>query len=823
MNRILLIASLLLFSLSSIAQSQQSSFTVLSCPTGNVLYVDSTATGANNGTSWNNAFTSLADAFLVVDECANVDTVLVAKGTYYPLYAPPASNTSSIRDNSFYIFRDNIALIGGYPSGGIGTKDHITNPTILSGNIGALNDSTDNVFHVVMIAGTNSSPLDTTVFIDGFTIADANGNSSLPNLNLNTGVNISRNFGGGIVNMYASPKMQNCIILKNYAQVGGGISNTNASPVINHCDFANNRANTGGGINAVDAAHPKIRFCNFYNNIVISNGGAILLANSNSALINNNIFTNNIANAGGGMYIASCNINISELTFISNTSTGSGGGIFNTSNSNLTISNAIFKGNVATNAGGGMLNANAASFNINNSLFSGNVANNGGGLSNLSSLNDYIINVTFSGNRAGNSAGALYNINSSTIIKNCIIWGNNSGFNNVSGMPTMEHTIIQNGYPGVGNINQDPKFVFAPEFNFAPFVLGDYNLFPCSPAINNGDTNAISHLIDTDDIMKNDRYIGAIDRGAYEFQGLQHSLTKLYVDISATGDNNGSSWANAFNSLSDAIAQAHICTMIDSILVAEGTYYPTSTPPTISNTTNRDRSFYLLRNGLKVWGGYPSGGGIREPNLHQTILSGDLDQSGTLNDNDAHHVIVATGTSSQPLDSTLAIDGFTITGGNANGDNFYWVKGEQIFRNSGGGILNWNNSSPSISNCNISYNRTWWGNGGGMYNRNYSSPIIRSCNISNNQAMYHGGDIFNWQNSSPSIVNCNFLDNSIEGSGGAIANIENSSPTINHCVFLYNTSNGGYAAAIYNSLSSSIIANSIISNNEALNYGGGNF
>jgi hypothetical protein len=50
----------------------------------NRAYVNVNATGANNGTSWSNAFTKLQDALAAANTCANITQIWVAKGTYYP-------------------------------------------------------------------------------------------------------------------------------------------------------------------------------------------------------------------------------------------------------------------------------------------------------------------------------------------------------------------------------------------------------------------------------------------------------------------------------------------------------------------------------------------------------------------------------------------------------------------------------------------------------------------------------------------------------------------------------------------------------------------
>ena len=128
----------------------------------------------------------------------------------------------------------------------------------------------------------------------------------------------------------------------------------------------------------------------------------------------------------------------------------------------------------------------------------------------------------------------------------------------------------------------------------------------------------------------------------------------LYVDASATGNNSGASWANAYIKLSDALNTANSNTSIDSILVAQGTYFPTG----LQSATNRDTALIIYRGGLKLFGGYPTGGGIRNTTANPTILSGDIGVTGSTADNSYHIMMIAGITTGA---DSIIVDGFGFT------------------------------------------------------------------------------------------------------------------------------------------------------------------
>jgi len=149
------------------------------------------------------------------------------------------------------------------------------------------------------------------------------------------------------------------------------------------------------------------------------------------------------------------------------------------------------------------------------------------------------------------------------------------------------------------------------------------------------------------------------------------------------------------------------------------------------------------------------------------------------------------------------LDGFTVTGGSANGTGNNGI---------GGGMYNLY-SSPTVTNCTFLSNSAWDG-GGGMVNW-YSSPTVTNCTFSSNYAGW-GAGIYNGE-SSPTVTNCTFSCNYAGNGGGGMYNHDYSLPTVTNCIFFENSSTKGWGAGIHNHKSSPTITNCTFS----CNSGGG--
>jgi hypothetical protein len=298
-----------------------------------------------------------------------------------------------------------------------------------------------------------------------------------------------------------------------------------------------------------------------------------------------------------------------------------------------------------------------------------------------------------------------------------------------------------------------------------------------------------------------------------------------YVMPTSTGTGDGSSWMNASGNL-QAMINASVSG--DEVWVAAGTYKPNAYPVGCSGCFNMRDYTFQLKNGVKVYGGFAGTEALlieRNISANETILSGDFNNddiitgsgstlSITGNTENAYHVVISV------LDNADTVfDGFTVSGGNANGELLSSITLEThiIYKEFGGGMHNYY-SSPIVNNCTFTGNSTLR-EGGGIYNRYNSSPIVTNCNFIDNLSMFKGGVMCNRQFSSPTVSSCIFSGNR-SGSGSGMFNADFSSPTVSDCIFANNFSIAR-GSGIANQDSDPIVSNCIFINNTANIEGGG--
>jgi len=196
----------------------------------------------------------------------------------------------------------------------------------------------------------------------------------------------------------------------------------------------------------------------------------------------------------------------------------------------------------------------------------------------------------------------------------------------------------------------------------------------------------------------------------------------IYVDADASGANDGSSWADAYNYLQDALVYASSNPEVNEVWVAAGIYTPDKNSNNPGGSGDRTETFQLIK-GVGLYGGY-AGFGASESNerdveAYETILSGDLNgdngPSFANYDENSYYVVTGSGT-----DETAVLDGFIITGGNAQGTKFH--------QRNGRGMYVYKGSALTVRNCRFIGNIA--GEGGSLYIG--GMVMLTNCTFSDN-------------------------------------------------------------------------------------------
>lgn len=640
-----------------------------------VLYVSQNASGNNDGTSWNDAYTNLNTALLQAQSVEGTTQIWVAEGTYFSL------------GTSFTLVED-VQIYGGFSGNeeALSQRDWKRYKAVLR-------SFDPNVHHILTGVNVNASSL-----IDGLY------------------------FRGG-------------------QALGSGNDRHGAAIFLLRTDIGAEKG-------------PTVRNCTFYeNSSPKGDGGAVYLFNSTA--------------------------NIQDCVFFENVSKGDGGAVCIKGNaSDVQISGSLFYTNISLEEEGGALAAFGKSVKVDNSLFLTNKARQGGGIYTGKKNELQAENIVVYQNRlyTDSEEGSGVKINGEGEIVNSIIW-QNPGTQAVVGndLLSIKYSIVQGGYLGPGNLNTDPQFLLPEDQNFG--------LRASSPAVDAGLSSLSSS--ETDYTGQSRVQGGAVDMGAYE---LNESLcvssgNRLYVDKDATGTLDGSSWANAFTDLQNALTFARTCGGIEEIWIAEGTYVPTQ-------GLDRNSSFHLV-NGVSLYGGFlgtETELEERKVGQHLTVLSGD---QGTAPFK-SFHVVIGTN-----IDSSTTISGLVIRDGASDfqGQSDNVLSGDSgagmLLRATGGNVCN-----PVLFGCGFIANRAARsGVGGGLYLAG-ASPTIDRCLFEENFAEFDGGAIMVEGNQQVRITNSYFYRNSVFDAGGAIAVI-GAGLSMENCLLISNFAETIGGGAVY--------------------------
>ena len=300
------------------------------------------------------------------------------------------------------------------------------------------------------------------------------------------------------------------------------------------------------------------------------------------------------------------------------------------------------------------------------------------------------------------------------------------------------------------------------------------------------------------------------------------AATIIFVKAGAAGAHTGTSWANAYTSLQDALVSAHAG---QQIWVAAGAYQPSQ--PVVSSDP-RSKTF-VLKNGVAIYGGFAGTENLlskRNPSAYITALSGDIGTTGVAGDN-AYHVVTGSA-----LDPSTILDGFTIRGGRANGlgDNglgggMFLSSASPTLTNltfsgnlakSGGGL--WNaDGSPTLKKVQfVSNQATSWG--GGMYNQGFlSNPVLDTVTFDSNSALCGGG--LHSDSAAAMMKNVTFRNNHAASTGGGMFATDFGVSPLTNVTFSGNSANDG--GGLYLAESGAALNNVTFNANTAAVSGGG--
>jgi len=346
----------------------------------------------------------------------------------------------------------------------------------------------------------------------------------------------------------------------------------------------------------------------------------------------------------------------------------------------------------------------------------------------------------------------------------------------------------------------------------------------------------------------------------------------IYVDGSASGSNNGSSWTNAYNYLRDALADANSLSVPVEIWVAAGTYTPDVNSAVPGGSGDRNATFQLI-NGVAIYGGFPVGGGIwedRDPNFYETVLSGDLAgdddlviepgtgggipgencaEAGPINRGETYFNTMGS-TTDGPSDCGTYNDIWYVYTAEYTGH--YRVRSMGISEPYSPGLSVYEGATcpPTVllacGTTRVSFTVTEgtdylirvggqfsYSEGAGtititrdmLGDNSYhvvtgsgtdANAILDGLTITSGISAGDGGGMYN-DDGSPTVANCTFNGNSADRNGGGMYN-DNSNPTITNCTFSGNSAVRNDGGGIFGG---GTITNCTFSENSARSWGGG--
>ncbi len=309
----------------------------------------------------------------------------------------------------------------------------------------------------------------------------------------------------------------------------------------------------------------------------------------------------------------------------------------------------------------------------------------------------------------------------------------------------------------------------------------------------------------------------------------------IYVKKGSNG--NGDSWASPISELADALIGAKSLNVatpgkVKQIWVAGGVYKPMYNPAdnAFGIPAGRNNTFLLVKD-VQVYGGFAgTETALVQRDLsivaNQTVLSGDYNGDDVLsgygatlnltgNAENAYQVVMAAGDA-----GTALLDGFTISGGNANGGNLPQINAQQFLVGSWGGGM-YASNSPTLAVNKLRFVANKASTGGGMaINGSGTAPQMQALVFAQNYAEQSGGALYSAQNMN--LTNCAFTGNKSADLAGALLKA-GGILLADRCFFAGNASANSGGAIYDQSGQGNTYINTVFVANQSGNKGGGLF
>lgn len=685
---------------------------------GRIRYVKPTATGKGDGSSWENASGNLQN---MIDELAQNNPqklpgeVWVAAGVYVPKVQVISGTTYS----ASFLMRDGISVYGGFAGTEVSKQERIAgdssmpwdfaNETVLEGTYYESDKTvwsesghkwtlTSDSRHVVFFAPLPSegkTGFDKATTLNGVTIRGGYAQGG-------TGISEFLTDCGAGVYMGVNTILEKCIVTENAATGNGGGVYLYGGRILNSLVYNNNADGDGGAVYVDNAG---IVLASMLTNNSANNGAAVYLAHKGNwtdgkqhpeyLILSTSVISNNTSRLNGAVYCAKGGVLLQNTITNNDCPTAT----------DNTSSNASQTGGLYVDTYGLVIN----SVIWNNTIQKRNVP--------MYAMNPSIANVRFFNTALSGLNNTVWN---NVLQQDMIALAEN---NNIVEEGVLSPDFTPDGIPSTTGVNGSWRDI---SYFWKPVVGANLRARGMTLGTFPGEVVVAPEIDIIGERFAQKPAIGAYAVTAYAINpdATDPDALKVYVDMDcAVATHDGSSWANAYRSLNEAIA--HLASLSKEtvgnkrleIYVLEGDIWPryafTNLDP---KTATINIPVTASGSPLYIYGGYHrTEDGIsvvRDPLIYRSIIDGNH-QKKEIEDGLYHCITVAQG-------ANVLLDGFHIINGYA---------ASEASRQYGAGLLVHDNATVTLNNCILENNTAV--EGAAIDARN-ATLAMNNCVVNNN-------------------------------------------------------------------------------------------